>query len=188
MNLWFRLIWLLMTTRFRERLEAPFGVSRLNFRVLPSDLDPNLHLNNGRYFTLADLGRLDLMLRGDLWNVARRKGWMPVLSGAIMRFRRELRPFQRFELQSRIIWWNDRNFVMEHRFVAERQGAPDVAAIGLVRGGLYDRAARRFVPPADIFAVMGYDGPTPEPTADVAAFMAAEDEMKRQQGAVAPES
>lgn len=184
MNLWFRLIWLLITSQFRDRIIAPFGVSSLNFRVWPHDLDPNIHMNNGRYFTIADLGRMDLMLRGNLWKTAAKNGWMPVLTGSLIRFRRELRPFRAFELQTRIIFWNDRNFVMEHRFLSDHKGNTETAAIALVRGGLYDRKARQFVPPSEIFRVMGYEGPAPEASPDVAAFMLAEDEMRRQQGAV----
>jgi acyl-CoA thioesterase FadM len=187
MHLWFRLLWLLMTARFRAALVPPDGVSRLNFRVWPTDCDTNLHMNNGRYLTLCDLGRTDLMLRSSLWRVVLKNGWMPVLSGAIVRYRRELKPFRAFALESRIVFWNDRNFVMEHRFVAEHHGHPDVAAIALVRGGLYDRKARRFIDPHEIFRAMGYDGASPEASKDIAAFMLAEDEMKRQQGSVIPE-
>lgn len=186
MHLWFRLIWLLVTARFRERLTPPFGVSRLAFRVWPTDCDTNLHMNNGRYLTLADLGRTDLMLRGNLWRIVLRKKWMPVLSGSIIRYRRELKPFQAFELQSRIVFWNSRNFVMEHRFVTDRKGHSDVAAVALVRGGLYDRKSRAFIDPAEIFRAIGYESVSPEASAEVAAFMAAEDEMKRTAGVVPP--
>lgn len=188
MNLYLRLLWLLITARFRGALQPPFGVSSLTFRVWPHDIDANLHMNNGRYFTIADLGRMDLMLRTNLWRTAMRRGWMPMLSGSIIRYRREIRTFRPFELQSRILYWNDRNFVMEHRFLTEKDGRKDTAAVALVRGGLYNRAEKRFVSPTEIFEVMGYSGPSPEATPDIAAFMAAEDEMKRQAGTVAPEA
>lgn len=63
MNLWSRLLWLVATVRLRGRLGAPFEVSRLPFRAWAHDLDTSLHMNNGRYWTLMDLGRTDLMLR-----------------------------------------------------------------------------------------------------------------------------
>ena len=34
--------------------------SSLWFRCLPTDIDPNLHLNNAHYMMLADMGRLDI--------------------------------------------------------------------------------------------------------------------------------
>ena len=66
MNLWLRLIWLFLTTPFRPRLAIPTDVSVLGLRVLPNDLDLSLHMNNGRYLTVMDLGRLDLILRSGL--------------------------------------------------------------------------------------------------------------------------
>jgi hypothetical protein len=33
LNLWFRLLWLIIATPFRGRLTPPMDVSRLNFRV-----------------------------------------------------------------------------------------------------------------------------------------------------------
>ena len=77
MNLWLRILFLLLATPFRPKLEPPFGVSRLTFDVWPNDLDTNLHMNNGRYLTIMDLGRLDLTLRMGLAGHARRNGWMP---------------------------------------------------------------------------------------------------------------
>ena len=43
------------------------GISYLTLRVCPGDLDTSLHMNNGRYWTLMDLGRTDLMLRSGFW-------------------------------------------------------------------------------------------------------------------------
>lgn len=179
MNLWLRVIWLMLTAPFRSRLTPPFGVSDLTFTVLPNDLDTNLHMNNGRYWSIADLGRTDLLLRSGLWRAVWSKGWMPLLSGGIIRFRRELAPFQRFHLQTRVVYWNSQNIVIEHRFMENSQGRPVPAAIALVRGGLYDRRNKRFIDCADIFRFAGYDGPSPDMTPEVAAFMAAEDEVKR---------
>ena len=37
--------------------------SNCNFRVLPTDLDVNLHMNNGRFLQIMDLARIDWLLR-----------------------------------------------------------------------------------------------------------------------------
>ena len=100
MNLWLRLLWLIATAWRRPKLALPFGVSRLGFRVWPHDLDTSLHLNNGRYWTLMDLGRTDLMLGSGLWRAVLRQRWTPVVSAGQIRFRRELRPFQTFDLET----------------------------------------------------------------------------------------
>jgi acyl-CoA thioesterase FadM len=133
MNLWLRLLWLLATAWRRPPLALPFGVSRLGFRVWPHDLDTSLHMNNGRYWTLMDLGRTDLMLGSGLWRSVLRQRWTPVVSAGQIRFRRELRPFQAFDLETRLAHWDEARFVIEHRLVIRETGA--VAAIGSGPGG-----------------------------------------------------
>ena len=64
MNLWLRLIWYLATAWARPALTQTHEISKLTFRVWPTDLDLSLHMNNGRYLTIMDIGRLDFMVRG----------------------------------------------------------------------------------------------------------------------------
>lgn len=179
MNLWFRVLWLFLTAPFGARIEAPFGVSRLHFRVWPLDIDTNLHLNNGRYLTIADLGRADLLLRSGLWKAVLKEGLLPMLSGSAIRYRRELKPFQAFTLESRIVCWRGNAFVMEHRFLTENaEGEITTAAIALVRGGLYAKRQKQFVPAARLMEMAGYSGPSPEIEAEIEAFLTVEDALK----------
>ena len=85
MNLWLRLLWLIATAWRRPRLELPFATSSLAFRVWPHDVDTSLHMNNGRYWTLMDLGRTDLMIRSGLWRPVLKERWTPVVSAAATR-------------------------------------------------------------------------------------------------------
>ena len=180
MNLWFRVLWLFLSAPFRARIEPPFGVSRLKFRVWPLDLDINLHLNNGRYLTIADLGRTDLLTQTGLWKAVLKEGLLPMLSGSAIRYRRELKPFQAFTLESRIVCWRATTFVMEHRFVTTNaEGEATTAAIALVRGGLYSKKNRQFVPAARLVEMAGYFGPSPEFEPEVEAFLSLEDGLKR---------
>ena len=56
MNLWFRLRAYLFTARWRPALVLPEGVSVLRFRAWPTDLDPSVHVNNGKYLSLITSG------------------------------------------------------------------------------------------------------------------------------------
>jgi acyl-CoA thioesterase FadM len=180
LNLWLRLLWLLVTFRFRGKLTAPFGVSRLSFRVWPHDLDTSLHMNNGRYWTLMDLGRTDLMLRLGLGGAVLKHGWTPVVSAAKIRFRRELRLGRAFTLETRILCWEDTTVVMEHRLVSiGGEGQTILHAVALVKAGLYDRKVRGFVPMARLMQEMGISESSPSVPPDVEAFLHAETEMKR---------
>jgi hypothetical protein len=46
-NLWLRLIGLIVASFFRPRLDPAREVSRLSFRIWPHDLDLSLHMNTG---------------------------------------------------------------------------------------------------------------------------------------------
>jgi YbgC/YbaW family acyl-CoA thioester hydrolase len=155
MNLWFRLIFLLLVTPFRPRIAAPHGVSRLNFRVWFNDLDTNGHVNNGRYWTMFDLGRTDMMIRMGLLKAVLKHKWTPIVGGGAIRFRRELKLFQAFVLETRIAAWTENRVVFEQRILAD---GDVVATRALVLAGLYDRKARGFVPIDVIFGKVGVEG------------------------------
>ena len=79
MNLVFRLWWLRLRARRRGPLSV-WDVARTPFRVLPTDLDLLFHMNNGKYLSILDLGRLDLLLRSGLWQALTERGWYPVVA------------------------------------------------------------------------------------------------------------
>lgn len=179
MNLWFRLIWLLLTTRFRPSLALPAEASVLPFQVWPHDLDISLHMNNGRYWSLMDLGRLDLMLRSGLWRAVLRHRWLPVVNAGTIRFRREMRLFRPFRVETTILCWSEAWLVMQHRMLMRgRDGGEIVAAVALVRAALYDKKARAYVPVARLLGEIGIEARSPEPSPEVAAFLASEDAMR----------
>ena len=90
MVLLFRLAAIIVKSLFRRRIDVR-GESFLRFRVWPTDMDLNFHLNDGRYVSLTGLGRVDLMLRSGLLRRAIKRGWYPVVGGAIVRYRHEIR-------------------------------------------------------------------------------------------------
>ncbi len=179
MNLWLRLIWYLATAWLRPALKQPDEISRLSFRVWPTDLDLSLHMNNGRYLTIMDLGRLDFMVRTGLWKVLLKHRWTPIASGIAIRFRRELRVFDKFNLETRLLAWTDVTVVMEQvlRFsTGPRCG--QVASRAMFKGGLYDRRTKAFLPIDRLLQEIGADVMAPPIPPDVEAFLRS-DEMIR---------
>jgi acyl-CoA thioesterase FadM len=179
-NLWLRLIWLLATAFRRPALPLPHGTSVLVFRVWPHDLDVSLHMNNGRYLTIMDLGRVDIIVRTGLWRAVWRHRWTPVANAVVIRFRRELRAFERYRLETHIVAWDERAVVMEQVFVfhgGSRDG--EVAARALMKGGLYDRRERKYVPVSRLMQEVGAAAQSPAPTPEIEAFLEADDAMKR---------
>ena len=78
MNLFLRLFYVLAAGFFRERLKV-LDTSILNLAVFPNDLDIYGHMNNGRYLTLMDLGRMDLIVRTGLGKTAGQNRWKPLV-------------------------------------------------------------------------------------------------------------
>jgi len=180
MNLWFRLVSVLLSALWRGAIVIPRDTSVLRFRVWFHDLDAIGHMNNGRYLTLMDLGRTDLMLRSGLLRAAIRHKWTPIASAILIRFRREMRLFQSFRIESRIVFWDAMVVVIEHVFIIVG-GRHDgqAAARALFKGGLYDRRAKAFVPIARLMEETGVTATPPEPSAEIAAYLAADEAMKR---------
>ena len=76
MNLYFRLLVFMIRVRFRSRLSM-WDTSTVSSPGEPADLDVQRHMNNGRYLTLMDLGRMDLMLRSGFWKKVTDQGCVP---------------------------------------------------------------------------------------------------------------
>ena len=62
-------------------------------------------------------------------------------------FRRELKAFERFRLETRLVYWDEQRVVMEQVFLyASGSRAGQIAAHALFKGGLYDRDQGEFLP------------------------------------------
>jgi acyl-CoA thioesterase FadM len=181
MNLWLRLIALIVSFAFRPRIALPEGFSSRVHRVLPSDIDANLHMTNSRYACFADLSRLDLFVRSGMIRAAFARDWRPMMLASKIRFRRELKPLRRFRVETRLRWWNDASLVFEHRFVTcARDGSEILAAVSLERTCFYARNDKSFAPIHELLKAMGLSDTTPPAaTPEIFAFMQAEDEMRR---------
>jgi len=143
MNLWLRVLAVIIRTFFRPRL-AFDGPSELPFRVWPHDLDINIHMNNARYMALMDLGRLDLIVRSGLWRTVFSEGWQPVIAAALVRFKKPLKPFQPFTLTSQVLGWDERWIYIEHVIKADQA----VACHAVVRGAFIRQGA--VIPPQEV--------------------------------------
>ncbi|MFZ5503770.1 MAG: acyl-CoA thioesterase [Pseudomonadota bacterium] len=144
MNLVFRMLYVFVLSLFRERLGVGTSVSRLTLRVLPNDLDINMHMNNGRYLTICDLNRVDLFIRTGLMKSMFKRGWIPVIAEHTMTYKKPLSLFERYEVSLEVTHWDDKYFYMKHRF---NRGARIIAEGGS-KGCVYARG-RGVVSPAE---------------------------------------
>jgi acyl-CoA thioesterase FadM len=152
-NVIWRTLLVLARARRRRRREGRLpatAVGRIRLRTLPTDIDILRHMNNGRYLSLFDLGRWDLMVRTDLLDVLKQRGWYPVVGSETITFRKSLNLWQCFELQSRWIGHDDRAMYLEHRAVVNGE----IYATAVIRARMLSRKGGT-VPIEDVLAAMG---------------------------------
>ncbi len=151
MNLLFRLLYVYIYSLFRERLSIDHSKSVLRLMVLPTDLDINIHMNNGRYLTICDLNRVDLFIRTGLVKSMRKRKWMPVIAEHTMSYKKSLHPFERYTAELEVTHWDDKYFYMTHTFsTAER-----VVATGTSKGAIRSRS--EVIKPADVIIAVEQD-------------------------------
>lgn len=135
MSLLGRLIWILLK-RSRTPRCNPLDTLRVQSRALPHDLDLNMHVNNGRYLTFADLGRMDWFIRTGCFQVARAQKCIPVIGDVTARFIRQLKAFDRFYVESRLLGWDHKWAYLEHKILDKHDR---VAAIVVIRGMFWNK-------------------------------------------------
>ncbi len=164
MNLFLRLLLLLLTIRFRPRCDI-MGPARKRFIVWPPDLDVLWHVNNGVYLSMLDVARVDMMLRSGLAPRLRKAGIYPVVAAETIRFRRSLQLFEAFEVETRVLGWDDKAFVLEHRFLR----GDELVADAVVRFRFLRRKGGT-VATQELLQLFGRAGPSPELPAWIAAW------------------
>lgn len=153
MTLFIRVFLVWLSGFFRPRLTL-LDESSLVLPVLPNDLDVYAHMNNGRYLTSMDLGRMDLIRRSELGRIAERHRWSPIVAGITIQYRRSLKLFDLFTLRTKILCWDAKWFYIEQRL--EHKGK--TAARAIVRG-LF--VGRKSVPTARVLRALKFKAPSP---------------------------
>jgi len=140
---------LLATVRPRKTVPAQHVLdpSVTTLRVLPTDLDLYLHVNNGTYLQMMDVGRSNYIADVGGFPRLAEKRWYPVVAASTMTYRRSLRLGDRVELTTRVLGWDERVVYLEQVFTrrGERCARGVVAGRFLTRGSGERVAAPRVV-------------------------------------------
>lgn len=135
----------------------------------PWDLDFAMELNNGRTLSLLDLGRLPLFLRAGMFPLVRKHRWQIAMAGVIVRYRRRVRAFDRFEMQTKILGW-DKRFIYIEQTMWKRDG--ECANHAVYRVAVTDKNG--ILDPAVIAELRGIPAQSPDLPAWIEAWSSAE--------------
>jgi acyl-CoA thioesterase FadM len=157
-------IWRTLLTIWRAKLQLrrngtiePTAVGRVRVRTMPTDIDLLGHMNNGRYGSLFDLGRFDLLIRTGIWDVFQKKGWYAVVASETITFRKSLELWQRFTVESRLLGHDDKSAYLMHRAVV----GDEVYAEMIVRARFLRRSGG-IVPHEELFQALDRPDNLPE--------------------------
>jgi len=159
---------LLLWSENRRPKTGPFDTQSIRVTCLPWDIDGFVEMNNGRILTLYDLGRFGLSVRTGLADVLRRESWGLVVAGSSVRYRARVRPFQRVELRTRLLGWDDKFFYIEQAMIR----GETVCNHALLRTGITENG--RLVDPLRVAEAMAFGDASPALPDWVTAWAAAD--------------
>lgn len=131
--------------------ERSFATHRtLTFRAMPLfDTDVTKMFTHG-YGRFMELGLWNLLLSSDLRKIAFQKKLAPTTSNEIFSYKKSIRAFQKLELTTKLVHWDERTFYLEHVI---RSDDGSVCATAIVTGVM--RSPKGVVRPADIIREAG---------------------------------
>lgn len=145
-------------------------------RVHPGDLDFYGHVNNGVYLQMMDIARSNFIADLDGFHRLGDRKWYPVVAASTMRYKRSLKLWDKFEITTRVLGWDERIAYLQQDFTCRGQ----LYAQGYVAGRFLGPKAARIAAP-DVVALLGSSAPPESPVLpdDVAAWARALDVAHR---------
>ena len=133
-----------------------------------TDCDIFLEMNNGRHLTLFDIGRFVFSVRTGLWKEVKRNQWGFVVAGSSVRYRKRLKPFQRYEQHTRVLGYDDKWFY----FLQTHQIGEVWHSSALIRAAVVEQG--KIIPTQTILNVMNQADWQPALPEWVSAWIAAD--------------
>ncbi len=184
MNLYFRLLWLFW--RMRSRNKAPsidfLDTSYIQYRALPSDCDVNMHLTNSRYLAFMDLARTWMISEMGLLSKLLAKKWFPIVNATAITYIRDIKPLEKFTVETRLVGWDQKYFYIEQKFKTER----GLMAVAYLRGVF--RSKKGVVAIEDLIDLAGFTGDAPALPEEITHWKAMLEAKKSTHGAPTKEA
>ena len=115
-NPFFSLIKAYIASKFSKRVKIE-DETTLSMRCGFSDIDPHLEINNGRYQTLADIGRFNHGFRTGFFSTAKKNKIYFTVAGASMKYRYRIPFGEKFKMTTKIIYVDDKWTYFLHKFI-----------------------------------------------------------------------
>lgn len=152
MTMFLRLVILVVKRLFHWKKTDLLEPCVTSFMVGPLDLDTNLHVNNGRYLSIMDMGRFDMLLKPKVFWKLFWAGYYPVVVSESIRFKRSLALFNRFTIKTEIESWDEKDFYIRQVFYHKKQ----IMAVGYIKGRFMKRGQKQSVATSEVYKFLNY--------------------------------
>lgn len=115
-----------------------------------NDIDNFLEMNNGRIFTLFDLGRIDFAIRTGLGKKLLQKRWGLVVAGSTIQYRKRIRLFDKVTIKTRLVGIEPRWLYVEQTMWVKGQ----CTSHALLRTGITNITTGKVIATADVMQAM----------------------------------
>lgn len=133
MSRWLRILIIFIRAQFLKDIH-PDEETSLNFRVWITDVDLSI-MNNAAMLTITEMGRIDLIIRTGFLKYAMKNRLYTPLASISAQFRRPLKRFQKFQLKTQLIYWDEKWIYIWHRVEREKKTIAVVLAKCTVKKG-----------------------------------------------------
>jgi acyl-CoA thioesterase FadM len=116
---WCRLLLVFVSAFFRKKILLT-ETTHLSFRVWPQEADKK-YMNNASFWSITEMGQMDLLFRSGLFKLCRRYHWSPLVGSQKMVYKKPLKRFERFELKSKVVYWDDKWAYLKQTFYKNDQ-------------------------------------------------------------------
>ena len=150
MNLYFRLLSILIKCLMARLNLSKKKEKHICFRILPTDIDIMGHLTSSRYIAFTDLARLsDLLDQGILQKLLRSQYRIAALAQNLVHIR-EIKPFTKILVSSELIEFDDHFWYYRHQIMEKSAVMAEVYVKGCIL------KSRKIVSPKVAFSQIGY--------------------------------
>ena len=141
-----------LSSKFLDRINLE-DESSLVFRASIFDIDPLVEINNGRYLTLADIGRFNHGFRTGFFKKSRENNLYFTVVGLNAKYRYRIPFGKKFTMTTKIIYYDDKWIYYHHNFIFNNRITTSLLArTGVLKNG-------KLVKPEDVEGYFEMDLP-----------------------------
>ncbi|KAL7305019.1 protein THEM6-like [Trichogramma pretiosum] len=165
-NYFLRILFTIGYGRLFQAKKKIFEKTSIYGICLSMDVDIFLkHMNNARYLRELDFARFHYYDRSGIYGEIAKRGGGAVQGASSTRYRRAIPIFTPYKVTTQLIYWDDRNFYLEHEFISLSDNF--VRAVVLSKQSVTGLK----VPVAEIIEKVEAGAKRPEPTADLKLWL-----------------